>query len=109
MDQPQKIASFSVALGEVDGKTMIVFGSTIEPPVGHHNIVVVASEARNLADRLKAMADHIDPPQKQWQVVGEKPLTVERAVDALKEMVRKPKKRPANRADRRRREKKAKR
>lgn len=70
LNAPSKFNVFSVALGIADGKKAVVLGSTAEPPTGHHATFLDAADARIMADHLKALADHLDPPKKEWSVLG---------------------------------------
>lgn len=83
---PAKFNAFSVGLANTEDGETIAFGSTAEPPTGHHTIFVSVPSARQLILHLQAMIDHLDPPKQEWRAVEHNDPNV--LVDHIRKAVR---------------------
>lgn len=71
IETPKSISTFAFVMANVDGNESIAFTSTILPSGGNHFVLFTPAHARKMAKQLSEMADFLDPPPKEWRVVGQ--------------------------------------
>ncbi len=83
MSDAPNLSYFTLAIADLDGSKRVALVSTDNRQT--HNHIATAVDARALAKNILKLADFIDPPPKQWQVVepeGEAKVRIDRAVEA---------------------------
>jgi hypothetical protein len=78
-------AAFAIVVGSLDGQNKIALMSMSRDPGAI--FWVEPDYARALANNLNMLADHLDPPKKEWRVV-EQTNTPEVLIDHVRSIIR---------------------